>query len=305
MVLAGKKPYFRAAIKKTSCPLCHTSNLSIINIPTPSSLSIINIPTPIRQIQSAPWRHPDVAAQPRRWHRHPSERASAHQPQSKSCKPTKTKYKKPCASPTTYTCDPTWKQNNIQYQVSSIPINTPTAKKQLPSIEGRSCPQGACCGSAQGNGANTCWFCWCYTYMHVYIHIYNILYVYILEDPLHLSYIYIYIFHYMTNNVALQVRHSARLQQTLQTHPERHPASFSLIIGILSSELLSHVLTTSSKRMWLGLFRELDMMAEPNPFGHWWLASGMQSSAVPVVPSPSHPMIILIYIYIYIHITLY
>ena len=192
MVLAGKKPYFRAAIKKTSCPLCHTSNLSIINIPTPSSLSIINIPTPIRQIQSAPWRHPDVAAQPRRWHRHPSERASAHQPQSKSCKPTKTKYKKPCASPTTYTCDPTWKQNNIQYQVSSIPINTPTAKKQLPSIEGRSCPQGACCGSAQGNGANTCWFCWCYTYMHVYIHIYNILYVYILEDPLHLSYIYIY-----------------------------------------------------------------------------------------------------------------
>ena len=32
---------------------------------------------------------------------------------------------------------------------------------------------------------------------------------------LRILYIYhIYIFHYMTNNVALQVRHSARLQQT-------------------------------------------------------------------------------------------
>ena len=43
----------------------------------------------------------------------------------------------------------------LKHIAAASPATTPTAKKQLRSFADHSCRQGACCGSAPGNGANS------------------------------------------------------------------------------------------------------------------------------------------------------
>ena len=225
-----------------------------------------------------------MAAQLQRWHRLPSKRASAHQPQANRANIKQTK-KKPCASPTTCTCDlhcenrTTSSTQFPQAHSSSIPSNHSNCQETASIV----------CGPFLSTGSM---LRFCTRQWRQFHHVGFV-------DVTPACLYYMWVFLKILRLVSLH-GHCRSSSQTLsqaatntkQTRPKRHPASLSLTIGILSSDALSHPLTTSSSRMWVTLpLRELSMMAEPEPSATdgWRLECSLQlfqlMASHPTVPN--------------------